>query len=296
MTDRCLSDEALWHILRDDVPHGDLTTELLRIGHAQAFLEMRLRAAGVLAGIEEGARLLELAGAKVEVLAETGTACDAQRCFLRAQGSAAALHRGWKVAQTLIEYATGVASRAAAIVALAVRDGQPIPVACTRKVIPGTKALAMRAVRAGGAWPHRLGLSDTVLIFPEHRVFLDDTPADTVKRLRRQSPERTLVAEVCSVDEALAWADAGIDVVQLEKFTPEQLAMLRDRRDERGLCVKLAPAGGIHEGNAAAYAAAGADVLVSSAPYYAAPKDVSVSIHAVAGTALTAWPPGACPT
>jgi molybdenum transport protein len=38
----------------------------------------------------------------------------------------------------------------------------------------------------------------------------------------------------------------------------------------------IAATGGIHEGNAAAYAAAGADVLVTSAPYAAPPIDVKV--------------------
>lgn len=283
MNERCLSDEALWQCLRDDVPHGDLTTELLQIGGAPAVLEMRLRSASVLAGVEEGARLLELAGAHVDVLHGTGSALPAQQCFLRAHGTVAAVHRGWKVAQTLIEYASGVASRAAAIVAAAQHAGRAIPVACTRKVIPGTKALAMRAVRAGGAWPHRLGLSDTVLVFPEHRVFLTDTPVQTLARLRAQSPERTLVVEVAEIHEAQCWIDAGADVVQLEKFQPDDLAQLHLWRQAGGYTTKLAPAGGIHEGNAAAYAAAGADVLVTSAPYYAPPRDVSVRIAAAGG-------------
>ena len=43
----------------------------------------------------------------------------------------------------------------------------------------------------------------------------------------------------------------------------------------------IAAAGGVTPANAAAYAQAGADVLVSSAPYSAAPKDVAVSMQAL---------------
>ena len=38
----------------------------------------------------------------------------------------------------------------------------------------------------------------------------------------------------------------------------------------------LAAAGGIHEANATTFAAAGADLLVTSAPYYAASRDVKL--------------------
>ncbi|MDP5237969.1 hypothetical protein Q9Q94_00415 [Uliginosibacterium sp. 31-16] len=38
----------------------------------------------------------------------------------------------------------------------------------------------------------------------------------------------------------------------------------------------LAPAGGVTLENAVAYASAGADFLVSSAPYFAPPRDVKV--------------------
>ncbi|TYO61677.1 hypothetical protein FXV83_37000 [Bradyrhizobium hipponense] len=44
-----------------------------------------------------------------------------------------------------------------------------------------------------------------------------------------------------------------------------------------------AAAGGINAGNAAAYAQAGADVLVTSSPYLAKPRDVQVRILSARG-------------
>ena len=55
-------------------------------------------------------------------------------------------------------------------VARAVAPG--IPVECTRKAMPGGRALSVRAVRAGGAGMHRLGLSESILIFPEHAALV----------------------------------------------------------------------------------------------------------------------------
>ncbi len=43
---------------------------------------------------------------------------------------------------------------------------------------------------------------------------------------------------------------------------------------------RIAAAGGIDAGNAATYAEAGAHILVTSAPYFAHPRDVAVTLHA----------------
>jgi len=277
--DSCLSDQTLDALLRDDVPHGDLTTELLGIGSRPARLEMRMRRAGVLAGIEEAARMFALTGANAVLNAHSGDHLPEGALVLTAQSDAGRLHRAWKAAQIVVEYASGVATRTAAIVAAALRDGQPVPVACTRKTVPGTKALAIKAIRAGGAWPHRLGLSDTVLVFPEHLAFIEPpAQAAAIARLRLTSPERMLVAEACEVDEALALARLGIDVIQLEKFSPGQVAQVVAQRRSSGLAFRIAVAGGVNERNAADYAAAGADVLVTSAPYYAPPHDIAVTL------------------
>jgi molybdenum transport protein len=104
----------------------------------------------------------------------------------------------------------------------------------------------------------------------------------TIARLRAAAPERAVVVEVASAEDALRAAATGADVVQLEKFTPDAVAAFRARLGEAGpVHVKIAAAGGINAANAAAYAKAGADILVTSAPYTARPRDVQVRMIAV---------------
>ena len=88
-----------------------------------------------------------------------------------------------------------------------------------------------------------------------------------------------LAIEAESVEEAIACARAGADVVQVDKLDPahvERIAQAFASLRQRPL---LAAAGGIDERNAAAYARAGADLLVTSAPYYARPRDVRVEMR-----------------
>jgi molybdenum transport protein len=148
-------------------------------------------------------------------------------------------------------------------------------VAGTRKNVPGNRRLAVKAFRAGGAVMHRTGLSETLLIVAEHRQFLgDEAPAATLARLRRLYSEKRVVVEVASPQEALTWADA--DVLQLEKFSPEQAADTAAALTERGSTAVVVAAGGINAKNAEAYARAGARLLVTTAPHLAPPRDVQV--------------------
>jgi molybdenum transport protein len=271
-------------LLTDDVPHGDLTTDLLGIGASRGEMLFSARDAMVLAEVESAGALLQLAGCEVSLQAHSGEQLAKDARILVAHGSAAALLRGWKVAQTMIESWSGVATVARAILDAARSVSPHVAVACTRKTLPGTKSFAVRAVRAGGAVMHRLGLSESVLVFPEHRAFMDREPlADVAARLHRAAPEKKLVIEVKSVADGEAAALAGFDVIQAEKFTVQQVAELAEALDRAPLRPRLAAAGGITADNAAAYARAGADILVTSAPYLAKPRDVAVHVAAVAG-------------
>lgn len=268
-----LNDDELARLLGDDVPNGDFTTETSCIGRKAARLEFRARQDMVVCAIEEAARLFTLSGASVSLHVHSGQRTGKDDLLLEAQGSAQMLHRAWKTAQVLIEWASGIGTATMAIVNAAA----PVAVACTRKNVPGTKALSVKAVRAGGAIMHRLGLSESLLLFAEHRLYLDETPASTAARFKRAEPEKKLVVEVASIEKALVWANAGAEVLQLEKFTPEAVAGCRSALQSAGLGTLLAAAGGIHADNAVAYVRAGADLLVTSAPYTAPPKDVQVT-------------------
>jgi len=273
---RVLNDHQLAALLFDDVPFGDLTTQALGIGRHAARIEFRARQAMTVAASEEAARLFELAGAQCTLQAPSGSTLGTGDLILNACAQAAALHTAWKAAQTLLEWASGIATATATVVAAA----NGVAVVCTRKQVPGTKALSVKAVMAGGGAMHRLGLSETLLVFAEHRLFLDETPAQTIVRLRRSQPEKRVVVEVADGSEARLWAAAGADVLQLEKFTPEAVAACRaSLADARGATRPLlAAAGGIHADNAPAYVAAGADLLVTSWPYTAPPRDVQVHV------------------
>lgn len=267
-------------LLEEDVRFGDLTTRALGIGAMPGRIDFHARAALRLCGVEEAAQLLGGLGAAVTFQAASGADIAAGAPVLCAHGPAAALHAGWKMAQLVMEFGSGVASEAAAIVAAARAVAPGITVAVTRKSIPFTRALSLKAALSGGAEIHRLGLHDTFMIFPEHLAFFPAGLDAAVRATRRAAPERAVMVEVTDETGLQAARAAGADVIQLEKFSPERAAAalrgLTRRADGRPL---IAAAGGVNAGNAAAYAAAGVDTLVTSAPFYARPRDIRVVLE-----------------
>ncbi len=278
---RSLSDAALSQLLLDDAPYGDMTTQALGLNGTQGHLTFAASQPMTVCGVEEAQRLFELAGATAHVQAPSGRHVLAQAELLLAQGPVAALMLVWKTAQTLIESSSGIASEVARIVTELRAAGLQQPLACTRKAFPGGRALSYKAVQAGGGMLHRLGLSDGVLLYPGHRVFLDASVDDMVGRLRKAQPERKMVALVSSLEEAMTFALAGSDILQLDGFTPEGVRQTRLALHNSRLHPTLAVSGGVTAATAVAYAEAGADVLVSSAPYQAPPKDIEASFSRV---------------
>lgn len=273
--------ELVERLLHEDVPYGDLTSRLLELPPAPARLRVIARDRVVLAGGEVAAAIGSRVGAAVVRCAAEGEAIPAGGVLLELAGSAPALHRAWKVVANVLEGCCGIAGRTRALVDAA-RDANPgVQVFTTRKSFPGAKELAIAGVLAGGAFPHRLGLSETVLVFAQHTVFLGGLPGllERLPQLRRRACEKLVLVEVEGAEDALAVARAGVGGIQFDKLDVEELAAVVPQLRAIDPAVRLIAAGGITAANAAAYAATGVDALATSWVFAAPPADLKVVIE-----------------
>ncbi len=280
---RCLPESELERFIEEDVPYGDLTTHLLGIGRQVGKIVFSTREATTLCCTEEAGRVLEKCGAAVTRNVPSGTELPAGSDFLEAEGTASSLHAGWKVALNLLEYGSGIAGRTARIVKRVRSVSPTTAVVTTRKSFPGTKKIAMKAAVAGGALPHRLGLSETVLVFRQHTEFLGgiDGFLRHLEEIRRKAPETKIIVEAQNREDALKIAGVDVDVLQLDKIgTAELKGLVREIRESAPRLL-LSAAGGVDESNAAEYAASGVDILVLSAVYFGKPADIGARIVAL---------------
>ncbi|NTW07427.1 MAG: ModD protein [Syntrophaceae bacterium] len=275
-----IPDSEIERFIKEDIPYGDLTSHLLGIGSKRGKIIYSTREETSLCCTEEASRLLNKLGAVTTRMLPSGAIVPPGTEFLEAEGTAEALHAGWKAALNLLEYASGIAGRTARIVE-AVKSVNPnITVVTTRKSFPGTKEIVIKAVITGGALPHRLGLSETILIFKQHTAFMGGLSEflKTIPSLRARAKETKIIVEAESIPEAVQIAKADVDVVQVDKLKPEELIILVNELRPVSPAVKISAAGGINEANVAAYAATGVDIIVLSSVYFGKPADMKVAI------------------
>src|SRR5262249_62165660 len=91
----------------------------------------------VVCGIEEAARMFELAGATARPAVQSGVLAPAGTPLLEATGTGGALHRTCKMAQTLMEILSGISTETRALVDAARRSNPSCAAAGRRQNTPG---------------------------------------------------------------------------------------------------------------------------------------------------------------
>ena len=274
------SDQELDTFLLEDAYRGDLTTRTLGINKHMGKMVFKRKHAGRVAGIEIAKALLIKLGLQPMVHIEDGEDVAPNTVLIEVEGKAEQLHMGWKAVQLVLEWSCGVAQYTAGIVAQVKSINPHAIIACTRKSIPGTRKLATAAVLAGGGHIHRSGLSETILVFTNHRNLCAEPNnfKQQISQLRQQAPENKITVEADTLDHVAAILKGAPDIIQLDKFTIEQVKQSIIQLAQSGLPTILSVAGGINISNAKQYAQTGVNLFITSAPYYAEPEDIKVII------------------
>lgn len=270
------------YFISEDVPYLDLTSEVLGVADQAGEMEYYTREECVLAGTDVVRRIARNLGCEVVAVRYDGDRIAAGESFMTLRGPASALHQVWKVGLNTFDHLSAVATKTRQMVDAAHEANPRCEILTTRKSMPGAKDLLTAAVRAGGAWPHRLGLSETVLVFDHHIAFLGgfDAFVERLPEVKRRCVEKKLFVEA-GEEQARILARAGVDGIQFDKVPVERLASLVEELRAIDPHLTLIAAGGINPGNAAAYAATGVDGLATTAPFSAKPLDMSVRMRPV---------------
>ncbi len=272
-------DEKLKEWLYEDSYPLDLTTFALNL-HGKAVAKIVTREKCIVSCTEEAAKLYLLAGAeKIRRIVNTGMEAEPGQVILEVVGYAYSLHRAWRVAQTLVAVFSGIATRTRRFVDVIRKYSNKTVLATTRKTMPGLRSLYIKSVIAGGGAPHRLGLYDSILIFPNHKRLISyEKIKELISMVKQVFPEKPVTIEAKNVERALEIIDAGADAVQLDKLAPEEVDRIIRYVRNKGLRTKIIVAGNIGFENIEEYARLGPDIIVSSAPYYGRPIDITTII------------------
>ncbi len=270
--------EEIDKLINEDMPYFDLTKELLGIKNIGK-IEFFTRKEGIVSCndlIEKLAKRLEL---EIVFKEKDGKFLNAGSKLFEARGENILIL--WKVAQNIYEYAISVATYVYKMKQIAKEYNPHLEILTTRKVIPFTKKIALKAVMDGGGWPHRVTTTETILVFENYinlyggwEKFFED-----FKNLKHKAVEKKWVVECKDFEMARKLVEIEVDVIQLDKVSPEIAKRVVEIAKSKN--IKVLAAGGIKLENIKEYAKSGVDGVVTTAPYFAKGADVKVVISSL---------------
>ena len=141
------------------------------------------------------------------------------------RGDAAQMLTAERVMLNFLQRMSGIATQTARFVA-ALGDTKT-RLLDTRKTTPGHRVLDKYAVGCGGAWNHRIGLFDRLMLKDNH-LAADEAAAGTrlaeiVRRSRAERPDLLCEVEVDSLAQIPPVLEAGADIILLDNFSLENL-------------------------------------------------------------------------
>lgn len=245
-------------LLEDLGRAGDVTTDAIVPASAHAETALVARQPGIVAGLGLAAtafRLIEPAIA-IDIERPDGTRVASGDRIATLSGPTRGMLTAERVALNFLGHLSGVASATATLVE-AVR-GHKARICCTRKTMPGLRAVQKYAVRVGGGINHRFGLDDAVLIKDNH-VAAAGGVREAIAAARAGVGHLVKIeVEVDALDQLEEAMEAGVDAVLLDNMGPNLLAEAVRLIDGRAVAEA---SGRITPATAPAIAAAGVDLI-----------------------------------
>lgn len=255
-------------LLEDLGRAGDLTTDAIVPAAAWAETALVARQPGIVAGLDAAALAFRLVDPLIEIAIERpdGSRLAPGDRIATIAGPARGMLTAERVALNFLGHLSGVATATATLVEAV--QGHKARICCTRKTMPGLRALQKYAVRAGGGVNHRFGLDDAVLIKDNH-VAAAGGVAAAIRAARAGVGHLVKIeVEVDSLDQLDEALREGPDAVLLDNMGPEMLAEAVRRIDGRAIAEA---SGRITPASAPAIAASGVDLISAGWLTHSAP-------------------------
>lgn len=210
-------------LLEDLGRAGDLTTNAVVASDIRATTALVARQHGVIAGLPLARLAFRLIDPAIAMQASVtdGGAVAPGDVIATLDGPARGMLTAERTALNFLCHLSGVATATASVVS-AIR-GYKAQVVCTRKTLPGLRAVQKHAVRAGGGANHRFGLDDAVLIKDNHVALAGGVRA-AVERARAAAGHLVKVElEVDTLEQLEEALGLGVDAVLLDNMGPDML-------------------------------------------------------------------------
>ncbi|ATN33722.1 nicotinate-nucleotide diphosphorylase (carboxylating) [Rhizobium sp. ACO-34A] len=210
-------------LLEDLGRAGDITTYATIGPEKTAKAALNSRENGVIAGIELARTAFRLVDPSVafHALVADGDRVAPGTSLIRVEGPARSILSAERVALNFLMHLSGVASCTARFADEIAHTSARVT--CTRKTLPGLRAVEKYAVRLGGGSNHRFGLDDAILIKDNH-IAVAGGVAQAIRAARAYAGHLVRIeVEVDNLDQMKEARGARPDAILLDNMGPDLL-------------------------------------------------------------------------
>lgn len=252
--------------LAEDLPGGDLTSELFVEESARGDGWIEARQPAVLSGLEATVAVFQQVDSNLclDQFYEDGQHVVKLERVLSVSGSARSILRAERTALNFLTHLSGIATLTHQFVEATREWGTEI--LCTRKTLPGLRDLEIAAVRHGGGKAYRANLTDAVLIKDNHLSIAGGMSEirDRLEQLRTHdsgqyqhvlADGKLEVSSLEAIEEAVAM---GWRHLLLDNFGPGEVAVAVQRWGKE---IYLEMSGGVNRDNLVEFARTGVHAI-----------------------------------
>ena len=251
--------EKISAFLLEDMPKGDVTTSSIISKSQKIIANIQAEEELIFAGEKIIPYCFE-DGCSIELYKSDGDLVNPEESIGEIQGPASIILSNERVMLNLIQRLCGIASTAFEYVQLA--HNTNVKILDTRKTSPGLRLFEKYAVAVGGAYNHRLNLSDGILIKDNHIVSTGSVNA-AIQSVKKTYPNLPLEIEVDTLKQIKEALIIGVDGFLLDNMNTETVkeAVEIIRNSKNGNKIFIEASGGIVKNNIKKYLDTGINAI-----------------------------------
>ena len=204
--------------LKEDLhPYGDITSKLLNTKN-KIKAKIISNSPGIIGGLDLAKQTFKIVDKKIlfKIKKKEGSKIKKKQIIAVIHGNVKNILTGERVALNFLTHVSGVATQTNKFVR---KVGKNTKICCTRKTIPGLRAIQKYAVNLGGGYNHRFNLSDEFLIKDNH--IANTNLRDLIIKAKRN--RKKITVEVDNINQLKKILDLKFDTVLFDNMNVKNL-------------------------------------------------------------------------
>ncbi|HOE90762.1 MAG TPA: carboxylating nicotinate-nucleotide diphosphorylase [Candidatus Cloacimonadota bacterium] len=208
---------------KEDIGTGDLTTQYLDLPKKESLAHLIAKEQGVICGLDVAKQAFLYIDSSTRWVAykKDGDFVEKGDIIAKVEGYSCSLLQAERVALNFLQRMSGIATLTRKHVDLIKPYNAKL--LDTRKTTPLLRSLEKYAVRTGGAFNHRFGLYDMIMIKDNH-ILAAGSITEAVSRIKSKNTSYKIEVEVKNLTELQEAVNNNVDRVMLDNMLLDQVS------------------------------------------------------------------------